>query len=65
MKTLDKKLNKKNTICTLGSCFAVEIRTALTERGFDMRPALEPDKGASDQLIWYNTFSILYEFEYH
>ena len=54
------KLNKTNdTICTLGSCFALEIRKELEKRGYKTLPSGDSNR----ELVWYNTFSILYEFE--
>jgi hypothetical protein len=48
-----------STICTLGSCFALEIRRELESRGFNTCPKGE----ANRQLVWYNTYSIAYEFK--
>jgi len=62
MKTF--KLDKnKDTICTLGSCFALEIRRELEDRNFKTSPVLGEWEERNEQLVWYNTFSILYEFE--
>ena len=58
------KLNKENNvICTLGSCFALEIRRELEERKFRTSPVLGDWEERNEQLVWYNPFSILYEFE--
>lgn len=51
------KLNTTDKIFTIGSCFAREIRYWLTNNGFDVTPA-----GEASQLVYYNTYSILYEF---
>jgi len=48
-----------STICTLGSCFALEIRKELESRGFNTCPKGESNR----QLVWYNTYSIAYEFK--
>jgi hypothetical protein len=54
------KLNKQNdVICTLGSCFALEIRKELENRGYKTLPSGDSNR----ELVWYNTFSILYEFK--
>ena len=49
-------INKDSKILTIGSCFALELRKWLTNNGYN---AFEQDKY---ELIWYNTYTILYEF---
>ena len=49
-------INKNSKILTIGSCFALELRKWLTNNGYN---AFEQDKY---ELIWYNTYTILYEF---
>jgi hypothetical protein len=70
----NKFLNSQDRIFTMGSCFAVEIRKALTERGYDTYPKYDeiefdpqtqmlaklPER---DNVNHYNTFVIMQEFE--
>jgi hypothetical protein len=67
-------LSSKDRVFTMGSCFAVEIRKALTDRGFDTYPKYDtvsfdretqtlaklPER---DNVNHYNTFVIRQEFE--
>jgi len=62
--TMHKKplINKGSKIFTLGSCFALEIAKHLKEKGYNVLNE-ELTKETDHQLIWYNTYSILYEFQ--
>ena len=55
---MGKKIKRGGIICALGSCFAIEIRTLLS-KDYDVRPR----EGRSYGLVWYNTYSIRYEFD--
>lgn len=60
-----KIINKKTKIFTMGSCFALEILKFLYREKYNVCN-VELDKIGkyrAPQLIWYNTYSILYEFE--
>jgi hypothetical protein len=70
----DPLLSSRDRVFTMGSCFAVEIRKALNERGFDTYPKygdIEFDKSRQllaklperDNINHYNTFVIRQEFE--
>ncbi len=51
-------INKDTKIFTMGSCFAIELKKYLHNMNYNV---LEGVIGLN--LIWYNTYSILYEFE--
>jgi len=53
-------VGSNDKILALGSCFAHEVRDYLKRRGYDV---LNHETDPEPQLIWYNTFSILYEFQ--
>jgi hypothetical protein len=60
-----KIINKKTKIFTIGSCFALEIAKFLYQEKYNICN-IELDKVGKHRppnLIWYNTYSILYEFE--
>jgi hypothetical protein len=60
-----KIINKKTKIFTMGSCFALEISKFLYQEKYNICN-IELDKIGKHRppnLIWYNTYSILYEFE--
>jgi len=50
-------LNKGSKILTIGSCFASEIKHYLSAKGYNVL-----NKELPHQLIWYNTYTIFYEF---
>jgi hypothetical protein len=71
-------IDKTTPIATLGSCFALELVRGFHKRGYMMtlsRSIMEKVQGKREQLalvrknrelremIWYNSYSILYEFE--
>ena len=57
-------LSKKSKVFTIGSCFAVEIRDHMISKGYNvLERSLYDTKRPMHNLIWYNSFSILYEFE--
>lgn len=51
-------ITKESPIFTIGSCFALEIRNYLLGKGFNLL-----NKDLDEELIWYNTYTILYEFQ--
>ena len=53
------KLNKDTPIFSIGSCFAREIRSSLLNRGYKVLPS----HPLWNSRLYYNTYSILYEFE--
>ena len=55
-------INKKSKIFTIGSCFALEIAQYLIGKNYNVFNS-ELDKFVDHNFIWYNTYSILYEFE--
>ncbi|MBX9829341.1 MAG: GSCFA domain-containing protein [Xanthobacteraceae bacterium] len=68
-------LTDDTRIFTMGSCFAMEIRNALTRRGFEVFPKydkLEIDPSRQkvsslpdvEDIPYYDTFTILQEFEF-
>lgn len=54
-------VTKQTKIFTIGSCFALEIAKYLHENKYNVLNH-ELDQDVDYNLIWYNTFSILYEF---
>lgn len=50
-------ITKNSKILTMGSCFAIEVRRYLQNKGYNM--LLTMDNGS----IWYNTYTIRYEFD--
>lgn len=60
-----KIINKKTKIFTIGSCFALEISKFLYQEKYNiLNPEIDKiGKYREANLIWYNTYSILYEFE--
>jgi GSCFA family len=68
-------VQKDHEIMTIGSCFALEIRSALKKKGFDVYPkyreiVFDPNTQklaklpARDDVNHYNTFTIRSEFEH-
>ncbi len=68
-------LTDKTRIFTMGSCFAMEIRNALTQRGFEVFPKydqiqFDPSRQKVstlpkvEDIPYYDTFTILQEFEF-
>jgi len=51
-------VHKESRVLTIGSCFAYEIRGYLIANGYHVLNQSMPK-----QLLWYNTATILYEFE--
>lgn len=53
------KIIKNNTpILTIGSCFALEVNRFLINRKYNIL-----NKEFGENMIWYNTYTILYEFQ--
>ncbi|HET6371878.1 MAG TPA: GSCFA domain-containing protein [Candidatus Polarisedimenticolia bacterium] len=60
-------------IFCMGSCFALEVKSALSARGYAVHPSensvevpqpgAEPFRPTGRQLVYYNTFTMLQEFE--
>jgi hypothetical protein len=53
-------IRPQTKIFCMGSCFALEIKKVLRDRGYAVRPE-EPGKGV--ELVHFNTFTMLQEFE--
>ena len=53
----DKIINIDTPILTIGSCFAIEVNKFLIDNGCNIL------NKKCKNLIWYNTYSILYEFQ--
>lgn len=57
-------LSKESKIFTIGSCFAVALRDHMISKGYNvLERSLYDTKRPMHNLIWYNSFSILYEFQ--
>ncbi|MFW9871680.1 MAG: GSCFA domain-containing protein [Candidatus Thorarchaeota archaeon] len=55
-------ISKRSKIFAIGSCFALEVIKYLGKKGYTVLNK-EFTKDTDHNLIWYNTYSILYEFE--
>lgn len=56
-----KFINQNSKIFTIGSCFAIEISEYLINKNYNV--LTNSDDFTKYKLRWYNTYSILYEFE--
>ena len=56
MSNMEPFVTKQTGIMTMGSCFALELHKWLKRNGFNV---FHQDA----ELIWYNTYTILYEFQ--
>jgi len=62
-------IDKSSKVLALGSCFALRVKEFLLANGYrvlnegDLRPWVVNGRGEFDPRIYYNTFSIRYEFE--
>ncbi len=55
---VNRFIERNTRILTIGSCFAHELQIHLKRKGFNLLGS-----EITNQFLWYNTFSILYEFE--
>ncbi len=57
-------IDKHTKVFAMGSCFALEIAKYLNKKNYNiLTPKSELNDVVDHRLIWYNTYSILYEFE--
>lgn len=58
-----KFIDKNTKITTFGSCFAYEVNLFLNRKGYKILNTEILENKGEPNLIWYNTYSILYEFQ--
>lgn len=56
-------IDQQTAVFTLGSCFALEIKDYLINNAYNVLVSHETMSTPEPHLIWFNTFTTLYEFE--
>ena len=56
-------ISDSTKVFTIGSCFALEIKDYLMRNSYNVLVAEENSATPEPKLIWYNTYTTLYEFE--
>lgn len=57
------QITKTSKLFTIGSCFAYEVQHYLTANGYSVLNQAIEHNPADPELIWYNTYTIAYEFD--
>jgi hypothetical protein len=59
----NKFIDVNTKVFTIGSCFALEIKDFLMRNSYNVLVPEETSSTPEPRLIWYNTYTILYEFQ--